>query len=103
MEANLKCESCSSTYEWQCGFDCIIKEETCNGTCANEFVYCPEYSKCIESTSPCQDKCLSVKYPKLKTKHKSRQFLEQLIFFFIFKAAPSVAVMPSKDLFAQKP
>ena len=77
MEADLKCESCSSTYEWQCGFDCIIKEEPCNGTCADEFVYCPEYSKCIESTSPCEDKCLSVKYPKLKIKNKHRQFLKQ--------------------------
>ena len=73
----LKCESCSSTYEWQCGFDCITKEELCNGTCANEFLYCPEYSKCIEITSPCEDKCLSVKYPKLKTKHKYRQSLDQ--------------------------
>ena len=60
----INCTSCDAD-EWQCGFDCVKKEEACNETCTFGYNFCHAYFKCIEATSPCEDKCLSITHPVL--------------------------------------
>ena len=74
FEEKLECKKCDEDHEWQCGLDCITKSETCNGNCPDDYLFCNEYSKCIEITTPCEDKCLSMKQPRLKKKSKHRYF-----------------------------
>ena len=74
FEEKLECKKCDEDHEWQCGLDCITKSETCDGNCPDDYLFCNEYSKCIEITTPCENKCLSTKQPRLKNKSKHRYF-----------------------------
>ena len=51
----------------ECNGKCIhSKDDPCDGICPENRVFCNETSKCIDIKTPCGDKCISPKYPKLK-------------------------------------
>ena len=42
----VECKTCDEDHEWQCGFDCITKAETCDGNCPNDYLFCNYNTLC---------------------------------------------------------